>query len=145
MNNVVIGIDFGTSGIGYAYSFSNKIDKIIVSNFLDNKIPSEIILDNYLQDILSFGDMCKHYIKTHDKDTYQYFKNIKMNLYNKIYTIKSTNGKEAFIEEIISKILKKVSENAYLQIKNSLGETLQKKDIKWIVTIPAIWEEKSNK
>jgi hypothetical protein len=30
-----------------------------------------------------------------------------------------------------------------LQIKNSLGETLQKKDIKWIVTIPAIWEEKS--
>ena len=87
--------------------------------------------------------MCKHYIKTHDKDTYQYFKNIKMNLYNKIYTIKSTNGKEAFIEDIISKILKKISENAFLQIKNSLGETLQKKDIKWIVTIPAIWEEKS--
>ena len=143
MTKVVVGIDFGTSGIGYAYSFSNKIDKIIVSNFLDNKIPSEIILDNDLRDILSFGDMCKHYIKTHDKDTYQYFKNIKMNLYNKIYTIKSTNGKEAFIEDIISKILKKISENAFLQIKNSLGETLQKKDIKWIVTIPAIWEEKS--
>ena len=147
MYKVVVGIDFGTAGIGYAYGFSNQLDKIILSNFhgqiSDNKVPSEIILDNYLEDILAFGAECKGYIRTHDKNSYEYFKNIKMNLYKKIYKIKSTNGKEANIETIISKILKKVSENAISQIRNNSNNSIEKKDIKWVVTIPAIWEEKS--
>ena len=33
MYKVVVGIDFGTAGIGYAYGFSNQLDKIILSNF----------------------------------------------------------------------------------------------------------------
>ncbi len=45
------------------------------------------------------------YIWTHlDKNKYEYFKNIKMNLYHKKYKIKSTNGKETDIELIIYKI-----------------------------------------
>ena len=85
-----------------------------------------------------------------------YFKNIKMNLYRKIYKIKSTNGTEADIEFIITKILEEVSNNAVSQIQekhfsvnanNKMQEKpvslIQKKDIKWVVTIPAIWEEKS--
>ena len=147
MNNVVIGIDFGTSGIGYAYSFSgDNPNSIILSDFhgqsADNKVPSEIILDNYFEDVLAFGNECKGYIRTHDKTEYEYFKNIKMNLYHKIYTIKSTNGKEANIELIISKILKKISDNAISQIERS-GFHINKENIKWVVTIPAIWEEKS--
>ena len=147
MNNVVIGIDFGTSGIGYAYSFSgDNPNSIILSDFhgqsADNKVPSEIILDNYFEDVLAFGNECKGYIRTHDKTEYEYFKNIKMNLYHKIYTIKSTNGKEANIELIISKILKKISDNAISQIERSSFH-INKENIKWVVTIPAIWEEKS--
>ena len=146
MSKVVVGIDFGTSGIGYAYGFTNKLDNIVLSDFhgqnSDNKVPSEIILDNYLEDILAFGSQCKSYIRTHEKEKYEHFKDIKMNLYKKIYTVKSTNGKEIDIELIISKILKKVSENALSQIQRA-NNTIQKKDIKWIVTIPAIWEEKS--
>ena len=46
-----------------------------------------------------------------------YFKNIKMNLYRKIYKIKSTNGTEADIEYIITKILEEVSKNAVNQIQ----------------------------
>ena len=109
MKKVVVGIDFGTSGIGYAYGFSGQIDRIFLSNFHgqseDNKVRSEIILDNYLQDILAFGNECNGYANTHEKNTYEYFKNIKMNLYKKIYTIKSTNGKEADIQLIITKII----------------------------------------
>ena len=32
MNKIVVGIDFGTSGIGYAYSFENHINSIILCN-----------------------------------------------------------------------------------------------------------------
>ena len=147
MNKIVVGIDFGTSGIGYAYGFSDNIDKIFLSNLpsqkADNKVPTEIILDNDMDHILAFGNECKGYIITHDKDNYEYFKNIKMNLYHKIYKIKSTNGKEVDIEKIIYKILEKISDSAVAQIKSSSNIEIQKKDIKWVVTIPAIWEEKS--
>ena len=147
MSKVIVGIDFGTSGIGYAYSFSSdNPNSIILSDFhgqgADNKVPSEIILDHYLEDVLAFGAECKGYIGTHDKSEYEYFKNIKMNLYHKKYTIKSTNGKEANIELIITKILKIISENAITQIQRS-NKIIKKENIKWVVTIPAIWEEKS--
>ena len=147
---IVVGVDFGTAGIGYAYSFYNDQTNIILSDFhgqtADHKVPSEIILDNNLEDILAFGNECKRYIKTHNKSEYkyEYFKNIKMNLYNKIYEIKSTNGRQANIETIISKMLEAISKNALSQIKKSSNDYLIKKeDIKWIVTIPAIWDEKS--
>ena len=73
MSKVVVGIDFGTSGIGYAYGFSNNLENIALSDFhgqnSDNKVPSEIILDNYLEDILAFGSECNRYISTHGKET----------------------------------------------------------------------------
>ena len=144
---IVVGIDLGTSGIGYAYGFYNNQNNIIVSDFngqsSDKKVPTEIILDKNLKDVLAFGNECMGYIKSHDKDTYEYFKNIKMNLYKKIYKIKSTNGKEANIETIIAKILKEVSKAAISQIRRNSDKTIKEKDIKWVVTIPAIWEEKS--
>ena len=146
-NKIVVGIDFGTSGIGYAYGFSENIDKIFLSNLhlqkSENKVPTEIVLDNNLIDILAFGNECKSFISTHEKDKYEYFKNIKMNLYHKIYLIKSTNGKEVDIELIIFKILKKISDFALEQIKITSNIIVKKEDIKWVVTIPAIWEERS--
>ena len=144
---IVVGIDFGTSGIGYAYSFFTNQNKILLSDFTgqspDRKVPTQIILDKALEDVLAFGDECSKYIKSHDKNNYEFFKNIKMNLYKKIYKIKSTNGKEANIEKIISKILKEVSKEAISQIRRNNDKTIKKEDIKWVVTIPAIWEEKS--
>ena len=144
---IVVGIDFGSSGVGYAYAFSNNITNIISSDFngqsKDKKVPTEIILDTNLEDVLAFGEKCKDYIIAYDKNNYMYFKNIKMNLYRKIYKIKSTNGTEADIEFIITKILEEVSKNAVNQIQKKNNMNIEKKDIKWVVTIPAIWEEKS--
>ena len=144
---IVVGIDLGSSGIGYAYGFYNNQNQIFLSDLngqsSDRKVPTEIILDKDLQDILAFGHECSGYIKSHDKNTYEYFKNIKMNLYKKIYKVKSTNGKEANIENIIAKILKKVSKEAISQIKRNNDTNIKEEEIKWVVTIPAIWEEKS--
>ena len=144
---IIVGIDFGTAGIGYAYCLCDDVKNIILSKLkgqVDNKVPTEIILDNELKHILAFGNECSIYLDTHhDKNSYQYFKNIKMNLYNKIYRIKSTNGKEEDIEKIISIILSKISNEAINQIERDNGKKFEKDEIKWVVSIPAIWEEKS--
>ena len=74
---IVVGIDFGTAGIGYAYSFYENQKNIILSDLkdqLDNKVPTEIILDNDLNDVLAFGNECAGYIRAYPKESYQYFK-----------------------------------------------------------------------
>ena len=142
----IVGIDFGSAGIGYAYSLCDNKNNIVLSDFkeqCDNKIPNQIILDNNLNNVLAFGFDCSRHIRSHEKDTYQYFKDIKMNLYKKIYKIKSTNGAEADIEMIITKILKIISDEAINQIKRKDHKKYEKNEMKWVVTIPAIWEEKS--
>ena len=67
----IVGIDFGTSGIGYAYSLINNNEQIFISDFegqsADKKVPSEIILDTNMKDVLAFGAECKKYILTHKK------------------------------------------------------------------------------
>ena len=61
MYEVVVGIDFGSSGSGYSYSFYKKDDinhGIIFGANVDNKVPTEIILDEQ-NSILQFGAECK--------------------------------------------------------------------------------------
>ena len=160
--SIVVGIDFGTAGIGYAFSFENQPNSIIESDFIGQnsgkKVPTEIILTPDSKYVLAFGEECKDYIKkaedknrnektedmNHHKSQYEYYKDIKMNLYKKEYKIKSTNGKKEDIEIIITKLLEKVSDNALSQIKNVYNNnSIVKKNLKWVLTVPAIWEEKS--
>ena len=144
---IVVGIDFGTAGIGYAYSLYDNKKNIILSDLkdqCDNKVPTEIILDNEYKYILAFGNECSEHINSNNnKETYQYFKDIKMNLYKNNDKIKSSNGKEIDIELIISFILTKISDEAIDQIRRINKKKFKKNEIRWVVTIPAIWEEKS--
>ena len=82
---VVVGIDFGSSGSGFAYSFMNE-DKIchceIPGADVDKKVPTEIILDDK-NEILTFGANCKQYLKEKGLNYGHYFKGIKMNLFDK--------------------------------------------------------------
>ena len=62
---IVVGIDFGTAGIGFAYSLYNDKQNIILSdlkNQIDSKVPSEIILDNDLNKVLAFGNECSLFV-----------------------------------------------------------------------------------
>ena len=66
-DNVIVGIDFGTAGIGYAFSFDSQPNNIIESDFIGQgfgkKIPTEIILTPDSKYVLAFGEECKDYIK----------------------------------------------------------------------------------
>ena len=91
----IVGIEFGSAGISYAYQITSNIYRAnpILSNFKgqgDNKVPNEIILGDKLENVLAFGNECSTYISNNKKtqDSYLHFKDIKMNLYNKNYFIK---------------------------------------------------------
>lgn len=141
---IVVGIDFGSSGTGYAYSF-NDPEKIILGNIQDHgsdiKVPTEIILDQNL-DVLAFGDKCVEYIKENQLNKGElYFQRIKMSLYSNKATIKPQNkAGEYQLVDIISKLLEYVKNDAIKKIKGHRNEIDQNK-IKWVVTVPAIWSE----
>ena len=69
MYEVVVGIDFGTSGTGYAYSFKDP-QNINLGKFkgqnIDIKVPTEIILDSKLDNVKAFGTECSSYKLTND-------------------------------------------------------------------------------
>ena len=96
MQEVVVGIDFGSSGTGYAYSFNNK-EEIILGNFQDQgvdiKVPTEIILDNNLN-VLAFGEKCKKYIRDNQLNNGElFFQRIKMSMFLE----------EKYLKKILSK------------------------------------------
>jgi len=145
MYEVVVGIDFGSSGSGFAYSYYDK-NKIIHGQIygasVDYKVPTEIILDdkNY---VIQFGADCVKFLKEKGLETGHYFKGIKMLLYENKKTIKAANsGKELPLKLVIQKILEKIKEIAIKEIsKNRPYLEKETEKIKWVVTVPAIWNE----
>ena len=144
---VIVSIDFGTSGIDYCFAF-NKPGKIDLTycglpgtEGTDCKSPSEIIIcENYKT--IKFGGECKKYISQIKEKEY-YFKNIKMHLYENKTEIQPENSQEKFpIFLIISKILTEIKTRALQKIK-SYDENIKDKDIKWVVTVPAIWSNQN--
>ena len=146
MCEVVVGIDFGSSGTGFAYSYFDK-NKIIHGQIygasVDYKVQTEINLDddNY---ILQFGADCVKFLKEKGLSTGHYFKGIKMELYeNKSTIIAKNSGKELPLKLVIQKVLEKIKEIAINEIsKNRPYLKQQTEKIKWVVTVPAIWNEK---
>ena len=156
-DQIVIGIDFGSCGITFAYGFLDDPNKTVYNGKfaiqgINDKVSTEIILDEELKEVLSFGNECSHYLSSIGNKKYHHFKNIKMNLYTKEsekkkgkkdYTIKANNSnKKVDIEYIITLILKKVKEIAIEQIKDKFKD-FNLKNIHWTITVPAIWEIKS--
>ena len=145
MYEVVVGIDFGSSGTGFAYSYFDK-NKIIHGQIygasVDYKVQTEIILDdqNY---ILQFGADCVKFLKEKGLSAGHYFKGIKMELYeNKNTIIAKNSGKELPLKLVIQKVLEKIKEIAINEIsKNRPYLRQQTEKIKWVVTVPAIWDE----
>ena len=81
---VVVGIDFGSSGSGFAYAFRNNNEKEIIHGSIyganvDNKVPTEIILDDN-NETLQCRIECIKFIKEKEIKRGHYFKEIKMNL-----------------------------------------------------------------
>ena len=88
--DVVVRVDFGSSWTGFVYSFFEKYTIIygkIPGVFVDNKVPTEIILDDN-NDVIKFRVGCVKFSKIETLNSEHYFKRIKKELYeNKKYII----------------------------------------------------------
>ena len=144
MHKVVVGIDFGSSGTGYAFSYNNPKD-IYLGKFpnqgIDSKVPTQIILDSKLENVLAFGKECNKYIDTNRLLKGElFFKKIKMNLYDGVKFIKPQNNSTSYpLEDIIAKILEYIKNEAINTIHNNQPK-ITVEEIKYIVTVPAIWD-----
>ena len=143
MAEVVVGIDFGSSGSGFAYAFKDNEDEIIHGMIqganVDNKVPTEIILDdnNYT---LTFGRECIEFLKTKGTKAGHYFKEIKMNLYGKKTEIQAKNSDKILpLALVIQRVLEKLKDLAIAEIKKNCP--IAQNNIKYVVTVPAIWED----
>ena len=145
MCEVIVGIDFGSSGTGYAYSFKNpkEIEMGVFPNQGgEGKVPTEIILDSNFE-ILAFGEECSEYIISGQmKFGDLYFRKIKMNLYNNKFNINPENDPKTYpLVNIITKVLEYVKNTAIKKIHEN-RDYITEDQIKWVVTVPAIWNEK---
>ena len=144
MKEAVVGIDFGSYGSGFAYAFLDDKENILIGDISGgnayNKAPSEIILDSNGK-TKTFGLGCINYIKEKDMDNLHYFKEIKMNLYNKRTKIKAKNSGKLFeLKLVIQRILEEIKKEALIQIRKH-RPSFDENKIKWVVTVPAIWQE----
>jgi len=144
MTEVVVGIDFGSSGSGFAYAFKDNEDEIIHGTIyganVDNKVPTEIILDDN-NNTLKFGVECIEFMKTKGAKVGYYFKEIKMNLYEKKSEIQAKNSEKKILPLalVIQRILEKLKDLAIAEIEKN--RPFAQNNIKYVVTVPAIWEE----
>ena len=145
----VIAIDFGTGESGYAIvaNSSNPNTKPIIEVFNpcddnDQKTPTAILFDNN-KNFLDFGsNAIRKYAEIVDNgSTALLFQNYKISLYHMQSEANSIDGRSMPLITVISETLKFISECALNKLSEQVGETLHKEKIRWILTVPALWNE----
>lgn len=157
---MVAALDFGTTYSGYAFSmkdtFKNNPLNIHANQawnsggkqLLSLKTPTCLLLDKN-KEFVSFGyDAENKYVEIvmeEEQDDYYYFHRFKMNLYNNKnikadMLIEDLTGKSLPAIDVFSSSIKALTSH----LKNELelkGTGVLEDDIKWVLTVPAIWSE----
>ena len=145
----VIAIDFGTGESGYAIvaNSSNPNSKPIIEVFNpcddnDQKTPTAILFDNN-NNFVDFGsNAIRRYAEIVDNgNTALLFQNYKISLYHMQSEANSMDGRSMPLITVISETLKYISNCALNKLSEQVGETLHKEKIRWILTVPALWNE----
>ena len=145
----VIAIDFGTGESGYAIvaNSSNPNTKPIIEVFNpcddnDQKTPTAILFDNN-NNFVDFGsNAIRRYAEIVDNgNTALLFQNYKISLYHMQSEANSMDGRSMPLITVISETLKYIANCALNKLSEQVGETLHKEKIRWILTVPALWNE----
>ena len=156
----VVAIDFGSSTVGYAYALLDKNKKIKqIYNCKFESTGEKVKTLNYViindsNKIVKFGYEARDYIKKGKlkKDEHIYTR-IKMSLYQNKSEIGSVNSKKSIdlvtLISIILEYLKKDAIESILKqtkgymVDNKIDYKKEADKIIWVLTIPAIWDEKN--
>ncbi|NXM08061.1 HS12B protein, partial [Tyrannus savana] len=152
----VVAIDFGTSYSGYCFSLASGTDQIrevywgTEHGFKTPKTPT-CILFNQQQEFKNFGyDAVMKYksLPSSKAESWYFFQNFKMKLYNTVgetnvttgMELKATNGKMLPALTVFSESLRYLKQHALNTIKEASFQTVyDEEEITWVITVPAIW------
>lgn len=143
----IIGIDLGTARSGYSYS---HIREERVSAHQGNENPKELtaILLNQDLSVVEFGKKAREVYESKsdkEKQFLFYFEKFKMNLYgddlNKVPVIRAANGAGMSSIGVFASLLSYFKQESIKRINLGMvgNVRITDRDVKFIVTIPAIW------
>ncbi|XP_062590302.1 heat shock 70 kDa protein 12B-like [Saccostrea cucullata] len=158
---LVAAIDLGTTFSGYAFSFRHEYlsDRLRIStnlwphnNGMSMKAPTSILLNQNgeveafgYEAIKMYGDLAEYNQHT----SYYFFNKFKMNLYQqgalstdlKLHDI---SGKTMAAVDIFAKVIGYLKQHVLTRLKEMDSKlNLAPSDIQWVVTVPAIWDDKA--
>ena len=145
-NMTIIGIDFGSTFSGYSIIYNSNI------NFEDPDtnqiISSELIMEKDDKIALRIGKKAHNFPKNRiEKENKLYFSKFKKNLDPKV----NNNYAESNIPEGVNMELEHVIKGYLLLLKEEIQDNNERiketniKDIKWIITVPPLWDDKGKK
>ncbi|KAL7668731.1 hypothetical protein ACOME3_009422 [Neoechinorhynchus agilis] len=153
---VVVAIDFGTTFSGYAFALTKDPTSIHMMRkweggdpgVVNQKTPTTILLTPNGQ-FHSFGFYARDYY--HDLDPQEsrhwlYFEKFKMHLHhtqeldsNTLLT--ASNGKQILAMQIFTYALVYFKDHALRELSEQAGVNIVSSDVKWVITVPAIWRQ----
>ncbi|MEC4880158.1 MAG: Hsp70 family protein [Scytonema sp. PMC 1070.18] len=153
--NVVIGIDFGTSRSGYAYAFTGDTKIFGKNDWSGAPAPCPKTLTHLLYSpdskVEAWGFDAKRRLaqlrKDKAADKYNFFQNFKMQLREGRERtangpIISTNNRQKFaVIDLITDYLKQLKDLVLKETKAATSGVLRENEIRWCLTIPAIWTD----
>ena len=144
----IIAIDFGTGASGYAITpkFSEggtkRIEVFNPCDESDDQKTVTAILFSEKFEFLAFGSQAlQRYAEIiDDGDSALLFQSYKIHLLHLHTNAISVDGREMPLMLIISQTLKFISEKALQKLSDQVGKVVKTK-IKWVLTVPALWNE----
>ena len=145
-NQIIIGIDFGSTFSGYSVIFNSNID--FEDSDLNQVISSELIMDKETKIGLRIGKLAHYFPKNKVViENKLYFCKFKRNLdpknSNNYCYSNIPEGQEIELENVIKGFLVLLRED--IQNNNHRIRTININDIKWIIAVPPLWDEKGKK
>lgn len=151
---VSVAIDFGTTFSGYAFSFRHNKENIQTylwraQNYESPKTPT-CILFNPLKQFHSFGleaeDKYGKLSRTAEAESWYFFKQFKLALHNtktlgRQTVLKENGKKEMQAIDVFSESIRYLKEHALEQLARTGAAGISHKDIQWVLTVPAIWDD----
>ncbi|XP_062577564.1 heat shock 70 kDa protein 12A-like [Saccostrea cucullata] len=152
---IIAAIDFGTTFSGYAYAMTSNKETIYTNRnwgqtqgFLLQKTPTCLLLKPN-GEFAAFGfEAVSKYSDLTEEDAaeHYYFDRFKMKLYdNKILSteivVQDVNGKEQLAVDVFSQSLLFMKGHLLRQLAGAMGYEPDLKTIRWVITVPAIWDE----
>nr|XP_040581373.1 heat shock 70 kDa protein 12A-like [Lepeophtheirus salmonis] len=159
-HSIVVAIDFGTAYSGYAYSFTRDPENVHIMRKwegddpgMNNQKTPTILLLTPDKKFHSFGTSARdfyHDLEPLEAKRWFFFDKFKMLLHHnkeigRFTLVKATNGCSLMALNIFAMTLKYFRDHALRELTDATGrgDISPKEDIRWVITVPAIWRQRA--